>query len=89
MCIYIYILPIVLPIGFAYCQGCASSRVPGWTGSQAGLAWLKMQLGLGGGERGNFMYLNHNFSLVTAKQMLDTFVHINFSIRVFWQRRGR
>ena len=38
----------------------------GW----AGPAWFKMLLGLGGnqggggGERGNFMYLYHNFSLV-------------------------
>ena len=35
------------------------------------------------------MSLNHNFSLDIAKRMLKTFVHINFWIRVFWQRRGR
>ena len=45
--------------------------------------------GGGGGERGNFMYLNHNFSLDTAKGMLKAFVHTNFSIRVLWQGRGR
>ena len=40
-------------------------------GSWAGPAWFKMLLGFGGnqggggGERGNFMCLNHNFPLVT------------------------
>ena len=43
---------------------------PGPAGSWAGPAWFKMLLGLGGnqggggGERGNFMYLKYNFSLV-------------------------
>ena len=43
--------------------------------------------GGGGGERVNFMYLYHNFSLVNQKRMLWVFVHTNFSIRVFWERR--
>ena len=45
--------------------------------------------GGGGGERGNFMYLKYNFSLDTAKRMLKAFVHTNFSIRVFWERRDK
>ena len=40
-----------------------------------------------GGERGNFMHSYHNFSLVNQKRMLEVFVHTNFSIRVFWERR--
>ena len=45
--------------------------------------------GGGGGERANFMYSYHNFSLVNRKRMLEVFVHTNFSIRVFWDRRDR
>ena len=42
---------------------------------------------VGGGERDNFMYLYHNFSLSNQKRMLKPFVHTSFSIRVFWERR--
>ena len=40
---------------------------------------------VGGGKWGNFMYLNHNLLLVTAKRMLEAFIRTNFPIRVFWQ----
>ena len=38
-------------------------------------------------NKGNFMHSYHNFSLVNQKRMLEVFVHTNFSIRVFWERR--
>ena len=35
-------------------EGCASSRVPGRTGSQAGPAWFEVLLGLGGNQGGGW-----------------------------------
>ena len=51
--------------------------------------WLGGNQGGQGGDRGNFMHLNHNFSLVTAKKILNSSVHTNFPIRVFSERRDR
>ena len=62
---------------------------PGWCGGgdQGGGGKQGGGGGGGGGKRDNFMYLYHNFSLVNQKRMLWVFVHTNFSIRVFWERR--
>ena len=71
----------------------AASAAGSWAGPGPGQdrLGLKCSLALGGtrvvgGGRDNFMCLNHNFSLVTAKGMLNAFVHTNFSIRAFWPR---
>ena len=73
----------------------AASAAGSWAGPGPGpdrlglkcyLAWGGTRVVVVGGERGNFMYLNHKFSLVTATRILNAFVHTNFPIRVFWQR---
>ena len=98
-------LPIVLPIhssvlsrtGLVWFGSVWLGEQPGLSvggpapnrlGLKCYLAWGGTRV-VGGGERGNFMYLYHNFSLVNQKRMLEVFVHTNFSIRVFWERRDR
>ena len=45
--------------------------------------------GGGGGKGGNLMYLNDNFSFSRQKRIINAFVHSNFPIRAFWERRER
>ena len=73
----------LLLVGLVLAWG-AKGLGPGWLGFGLG-----GNLGGGGGERGNFMYSYHNFSLVNQKRILDIFVHTNFSRRVFWERRDK
>ena len=86
---------VVLPIGIAYWPLLfqAASAAGSWAGPGPGpdrlglkcyLAWGGARV-VGWGERGNFMYLNHNFSFMTAEIILHVCIHTNFSIRVFWQ----
>ena len=76
-------------------QSCVSSRVLGRPGPGPDRLGLKCYLAWGGtrvvvgGKGDDFMYLYHNFSLVNKKRMLWVFVHTNFSIRVFWERRDK
>ena len=70
-----------MPIGPSKGSQAASAA-----GSWAGPAWFKMLLGLGGnqgggggGDRGNFMYLYHNFSFSRQKRMVKAIRSYQFS----------
>ena len=41
--------------------------------------------GVGGG-RGNFTYLKYNLFIGYIENIFDLLIHIDFPIRVFWQR---
>ena len=74
-----------MTIAYWIAIGCASSWVPGRTGSQAGPAWFKMLLGLGGepgwwwGGKGVISCTSSiTFHLVARKE-----IYIYSSIRTF------